>query len=404
METDDNATASVLRTTLSSILPPEEITSSSTNSTDSEAMEPEGSGYYVIIGVILVPIAMRFLIFLVCRLLNRRGEVRTEPTVFPFLKALQDSDSLWQSHDGLVTFQSRINVSDWSRLRRRLTPYPARGHDHLQNLLNSMYGYRPGGTPKIKLPAEVVTVSIPRQNFKCSNDCTSFETRDGTPGRWSYRMLSVGIQATYFHLGHQTYLAGICVYLDNRYTAWRLPKSRFEWAFSKERKVYWPNSERLKAKMMEKKWCRLRNQWIILTRNEFGEIDKFVFDGKENRMEAVECFDCQMSDNDSIVDEIPTDAVLPPDCLSWLKVEFCEARKKPVMIGKDAAGDIVHFEWNTSIGKFKMETCYSCKLTARGRFERGGGEEDTPPTYEYLEFIEMVDDGRQAPTLKASEK
>lgn len=286
----------------------------------------------------------------------------------------------WQQQVGPVVFHCQKQVS------RSWLP---RGTGYIRKFLKDQYGMRPGGEAVVQIPEELedhlVCVSVPAKNFRCGTKCTEFVARDNQQGFWSYQMICGGVQMTLLHVDDETFVAGMCIYARNR---WSIFEDRIAWAFSPERLVYQPRA--LTDKLIERRWCRLRHQWIIVTRNQYGEINKFEFNAANNSLDPIECFDCSGVPNAPDASGPSAPELTPiPDCLNWLKVEFCASDQKPVMIGRNASGAISHFIWNPTIAKFQLESCEKCQVAGRNRFE--AGPLDQPPSYEYLELIEMVE-------------
>lgn len=260
----------------------------------------------------------------------------------------------------------------------------------LQEIIDKHYGKKIGGCSKFKIPNEAVTISIPRKNFKCGKECTDFEPRDGKSGRFTYETCSNNLQITWFHVNNETFMAGFCIYLSRHpclFNTFRIDSSFTEGS------TYNPNLADLKETEMRKQWCSSRKRWLIMTKNQFGEVDKFRFNMKDNGFERINCSDCYWEPEvEDVVDDTLKKNVnceVPQEVLKFLKVEFCEIEKKPVTIGKDQLGIIKHFNWNPESGKFGVRYCKSCGKNSEPRFDI---VKDEPPSYNFLELVELMED------------
>ncbi|KAF1770043.1 hypothetical protein GCK72_001860 [Caenorhabditis remanei] len=362
---------------------------------DDEKNNVEGTTSLFWILLFGIPLFIILFLVLIRKFYHRKRRETNQPTRFKFVENVKP-ESTWQyEYEGNVVVRCE-RIRGFRRFLRSCFPFPELGMWRLRDLMIDLYGQKFGGNPRFQVPDEVMTIAIPKNNFRVKGEfSTEFEPKDGVQGDYTYEMYSSSVQITWFHFEGAKYLAGICIYMDNRYNPLKIIKENVKNAIN-DLRIYKPNPLNFKEKLMKKMWCSFRNQWIIITQNEFGEVDKFIFNGKENQMELVKCDDCSFEMNAKIIGQSPVSKKnlkpLPTlDFSKFLKVEFCEKANDLMMIGKDSNGRIAHFEWDSEIGKFKIHSCWDCDVNARSRFQSNDELNDSPPSYEFLELIELTE-------------
>ncbi|CAL2027585.1 unnamed protein product [Caenorhabditis brenneri] len=326
-------------------------------------------------GVILVAV---LIVWYFARKRNDTPNNKPHPKTFRYLK--QSTEITRIEHEDTVVLCSKTPRSSCCLLPK--------WNSRLQTILDRHYGRKIGGASNFKIPDGALAISIPRKYFKCGKEPTDFEPRDQKSGEYSYEMYRNNLQITWFKCGNTKYLAGFCIYLFG------FPYTFNEFWINKafkEGSTYKPFQ--WKDLEIRKKWCKYWNRWILITNNQLGEIDKFVFNDKENQVERVNCSDCIWDEEQQTIEEQPIisnvkNQKIPLNALKSLKVEFCEIEKKPIMIGNDQFGVIKHFKWNPVNGRFEVKHCKSCEEAAKQRFD---AMNDEPPTYEFLELIDLVE-------------
>uniref|UniRef100_A0A1I7T873 FBA_2 domain-containing protein n=1 Tax=Caenorhabditis tropicalis TaxID=1561998 RepID=A0A1I7T873_9PELO len=345
--------------------------------------------------IVGIPLAFVIIYYILYVFYNRKRKETKTPTRFRFVESHESDDNWEYQFEGNVVVRCR-KTKGIRKIIRRLIPIPEFGMWRLRDLMLDLYGLKFGGRPEFQVPNDVLTISIPRNNFRCKGEfSTDFEPKDGVIGDYTYEMICSSVQATWFHFNETKYLAGICIFMDNRYHPLKIMKEKIK-KILEDLRIYQPNPANFKEKLMKKTWCGFRNQWIIITQNEFGEVDKFAFNGQENQMELVKCPDCSLEttirlmENTTRCRKTGMKPIPNLDFSKFLKVEFCEKNNDLVMIGKGSNGRISHFDWDSDLGKFKVQFCFDCETNAERRFKVSDEMEDAPPSYEFLELIELT--------------
>ncbi|CAO4362209.1 unnamed protein product [Caenorhabditis nigoni] len=359
-----------------------------------EKTDDESNGYFLMYLLLVgIPVLILISCIVMSKYYRRKRKETTEPTRFRYIEHLNPENTWQYEFNGNVVVQCE-KPNACRRFLRRMVPIPEMGMWVLQDTMQALYGPDFIRKPDFVVPRDVVSIAIPKENFRVDGEYfVNFVPKDGVEGTYTYEMCSQSVQVTWFHYQDSKYIAGICIYMDDWYNPFKIIKDNVVRAFENY-SIYRPNPANLKEKSMRKVWCSYRNEWIIVTRNEFGEVDKFAFNGQENQMELVKCADCFYDSSTLPIENSTAKKSSKPlptlDFSKFLKVEFCEKWNDLVMVGKDSTGKIAHFNWDSEIGKFKTQSCCECNNNSRGRFDRDGGLEDEPPSYEFLELIELT--------------
>ncbi|EFP03218.1 hypothetical protein CRE_28202 [Caenorhabditis remanei] len=214
-------------------------------------------------------------------------------------------------------------------------------------------------------PDSTCIISIPKSNFRNGSMPELFiPIHGGPPDDSHYEFQMIGddrIQITYYVVDGVSYVAGICIYVENPYQERVHYNGTMILKLILDTPEYWS-----KWDLQEEKVDIVREKglqrYFVATRNRYGEEKSWKFNEEEKVFES--CGRCHNSDWELIEEGDPRILAMT------FSVKMCKSQKEMVMIA-EKYGRKCHVIWNKRVNKMELFDCTTCEQL----------QEAPPPSY-----------------------
>ncbi|EFP03088.1 hypothetical protein GCK72_001861 [Caenorhabditis remanei] len=215
------------------------------------------------------------------------------------------------------------------------------------------------------IPGSTCIVSISKRNFRSGTRHAEFVPLNGGPSTSHFEYQMIGeddrIQVTYFVVGGVSYVAGVCIYVENPYDV------RLHYTETIIRRLmnspdYWSKNE-LEEETTSVVRRKSNYEYVLITKNRYGDVKHSEFHGDKKSFDPVDILPLSAYINNPEREDLKFQA-------KNLCIRICEFQKKIVMI-TERNGHNLHTIWNEKKGKLDFFECASCDLP----------QEAPPPSY-----------------------
>ncbi|EGT41667.1 hypothetical protein CAEBREN_07098 [Caenorhabditis brenneri] len=208
-----------------------------------------------------------------------------------------------------------------------------------------------------QLPDTTTVISIPKRSFKSTAVPGTFTLKVEGPmdpergGRFEYQMIGDNrIQVVFYVTNTGTYVAGICIYIEDPYQSIIHYRESIVKKFMNSPE-YWPK-DCMEEETMEILRRKNSNKSMVLqTKNRYGEMKQWIYHGDSKSFKPIK----PKNASDLIQEDGSSLKILS----KFFSVKMCQSQKKIVMIlVRD--GEKMHAEWNKNtrfVNYTKCETC-----------------------------------------------